>query len=165
LKDEMMDEEEQMKTIIPATRDGAAAYLAGIVDVEIAPVDTLVASGLVDRKALIERVQKAPVSELSCGGETWPRTEIIFGGGVLDVIRAIMAALIGRGVLDPDDMRDDLRRRIQAWRSDGCTGNEVRSAPAEIMAGILDQMAAAKKDADLRIAASRTAITSNGEAN
>jgi hypothetical protein len=64
----MMDEEEQMKTNIPTTREGAAAYLAGIVDVEIALVDTLVASGLVDRKALIERVQKAPNSELSCGG-------------------------------------------------------------------------------------------------
>jgi hypothetical protein len=96
----IMDEDQQMKTLIPATREGAAAYLAGIVDVELALIDTLVASGLVDRKAILERVQKAPLSVLTCGGDTWPKTDIVFGGGVLDVLRGVMAALTGRGVLD-----------------------------------------------------------------
>jgi hypothetical protein len=158
----VMDEDTQMKTIIPTTREGAAAYLAGIVDVEIALVDTLVASGLVDRKAILERVQKAPLSELSCGGDTWPKTEIIFGGGVLDVLRGVIAALIGRGVLDIEDMRDDLQQCSKSWRS---TGDEVRCVPAEIMLWILDQMAAEKKQTDLRIAASRTAIRTDGGAN
>jgi hypothetical protein len=157
-----MDEEAQMKTLIPTTREGAAAYLAGIVDVELALVDTLVASGLIDRKALIERVEKAPISALSCGGETWPKTEIIFGGGVLDVIRGVMAALIGRGVLDADDMRDHMQRLSKIWRS---KGDEVRCVPAEIMDWVLGQRVEEKRQTDLRIAASRTAIKTDGEAH
>jgi hypothetical protein len=158
----IMDEDQQMKTLIPATREGAAAYLAGIVDVELALIDTLVASGLVDRKAILERVQKAPLSVLTCGGDTWPKTEIVFGGGVLDVLRGVMAALTGRGVLDIEDMRDDLQQRSKNWRS---KGDEVRCVPSEIMCWVLDQMAVVKKDADLRIAASRTAIRTAGGAN
>jgi hypothetical protein len=157
----VMDEEAQMKTLIPTTREGAAAYLAGIVDVELALVDTLVASGLVDRKALIEHVQKAPISELSCGGETWPKTEIIFGGGVLDVVRRIMSALIGCGLLDVASLRADLERQSKIWRSEG---DEVRCVPPEIMCWVLDQMAAAKKDADIRIALSKSTIKTDGEA-
>lgn len=158
----VMDEDQQMRTIIPTTREGAASYLLGIVDVELALVDTLLASSLVDRKAILERVQKARLSELTCGGDTWPKTEIIFGGGVLDVIRGVMAALIGRGVLDAEDMRDDMQRRSKVWRSQG---DEVRCVPSEIMCWVLDKMAAEKKQTDARIAASRTAIKSDGEVN
>jgi hypothetical protein len=156
-----MDDEEP-QYVIPPTREGAAAYLAGILDVEGALIDTLISTGLVDRKAIVDRVQKAPISELSCGGETWPKTEIIFGNGVLDVIRGVISALIARGVLDVEDMRADLERRSKSWRGEG---DEVRCVPSEIMCWVLDQMAAVKKDTDLRIAASRTAITSNGKAN
>jgi hypothetical protein len=159
---ETKNEEEQSNVIIPATREDAASYLLGILDVEAALIDTLVASGLVDREALLKRLQKTPLPELSSDADSWPLTEIRFSGGVLDVLRGVVAELLSRGLLDLNAMRAILQGRSEIWRAEG---EEVRPLPAEFMYSELGRLAAIKKETDLRIAASRTAIKTDSEAH
>jgi hypothetical protein len=68
----------------------------------------------------------------------------------LYILHCLCAGLIGRGVLDPDNLREDLERHASVWRDE----YGADSAALTDLIAFLKNMAAEKRDVDARLAAS-----------
>ena len=66
-----------------------------------------------------------------------------FSRGTLDVVRQLCAALIGRGVLEADDLAADMKRLSEFWRSKDCP---QCAEPAEILVEALVGMIKTKRE-------------------
>ena len=68
----------------------------------------------------------------------------------LYILHCLCAGLIGRGVLDPDNLREDLERYASVWRAE----YGADSAALTDLIAFLKKMAAEKREVDARLAAS-----------
>jgi hypothetical protein len=71
-----------------------------------------------------------------------------FERGVLDVIRQVCAGLIGRGVVDAEDLQATMKKLSDFWRERGLT---ERPLPADTLAEAFGNMAKIKREVSANI--------------
>jgi hypothetical protein len=71
-----------------------------------------------------------------------------FERGVIDAIRQVCAVLIGRGVVEADDLQEAMKRISDFWHEKGFPG---RAEPAEILIKALGDMAKVKRETKANI--------------
>jgi hypothetical protein len=93
-----------------------------------------------------EPTPKAPIVP----GPTFEDLQAVdhFARGVLDVTRQLCASLIGRGIVDAQDLQEHMNSVDKFWSENGFS---QRGEPAKTLAAALGGMAAIKRETDAQI--------------
>jgi hypothetical protein len=128
------------------TQGEAEDYYLGVCDALCELLKTFAGS---DGLAAVDMSTQTPVEDPLI------RREIAHGN--LSVVSAVICgALVGRGVLDVEDLLPGLRRMSAFWRERGMCN---RALPAELLVEALIKMAKQKSEVDAQIAMSLTAAS------
>jgi hypothetical protein len=137
----------------------AILFSLGLCDVERALTEALANADVLDLEAVTSRTPAIEAEVQRLAAETPFKIDVhsalFIPCGTLSVLTGLCAVLIGREILDAEDLVPVLNQRSELWRS---MGSEYRALPAEILRDALMKMIAAKRDVDQRIAASRAAV-------